>query len=205
MTAHPHRRVAAAQPRALVARAQRAGARARRRRVASRCSSGSRSAAIFSSEPRRVLHGARRRAARAGGAGVAVRSADGLTPQQALAEHPRAGARARRAPGEAVARASCARRSRAEGIEIGTVEDCSDKELRELERASSGRSIRCSRRSLSGRASRSRTSPACRSRSGVFVGDADDGRGAVRAREGAGGLARFVEIGRRGLPCRSSR
>ena len=103
-------RGAAAEPRALVARLQRACARARGRRrpAAARARQVLLDLRV---EPRRVLHGARRRPHGPGGAGLAVRSADGRTPQGARRD-PRAGPRAQR---RAVAALEPRARARARG------------------------------------------------------------------------------------------
>ena len=118
-----------------------------------------------------------------------MRSPDGLTPQRDAGADPRARARAHARAVAAVARGAEAGARARTGSCVGTLRGLhGGRAGRARPSSSTGSSIRCSRRSPSGPASRSRTSPGSRSRSAVRPRPGD-GRGAVRARQGAGDAA----------------
>ena len=113
-------------------------------------------------------------------AGLAVRSADGLTPRAALAA-------IRERVIELTARQSKLWKATLrpaladEGIVIAQVEDLDPRSWPSSRSASSARSSPCSRRSASGPASRSRTSPASRSASACSPATRSRARSASRA------------------------
>ena len=131
-------------------------------------------------------------------AGLAVRSADGLTPQQALA-------RIRERVLELTALQSRLWKKELrpalelEGITVGGIEDLETKHSTSSRSASIARSTPCSRRWRWGRASRSRTSRDCRSRSGSSRRTPSSGEARFARVKIPEGLPRFFHLGGRGL------